>query len=301
MKFGVIANTSYKTLIEHCRDTSLGITENLDGIIVEDHYQETPPDLPSLNTSPIIRKFYHNPALWEDFKKINNVKEGYPITYLYGFISKSGLANMIEVAYSTRFMTGDIGPQVGFVQGTAVRVDDYYEALLNLRAIVEVLTELGYSGEIAFGILPSFEVCDIIFGHNPGFFSLYAELLNTNPTEMFTWCLSPNTPCSKVFSNSIAVTTMLSTPPYPHNLDGISYINAPSGAEKHLYRVQYGRAEIAYSAAWGLSIFEAKRRCRATIDNCSAYNKDLQYRIDYGYKSKFLLGQEKYISLGGSE
>jgi hypothetical protein len=311
MNIGYMGDSAYRTVIEHCNSVTLGINEDTEAVIVEHAAILPPKDLPVLNTCPAVYKLATHPELQESFNAVHNIVEAYPTSYLYGFIGPEGLSDVIEMTASTRFLTGEIGPQLGFVQGTGLKcTENVNMAIPDLPLLIDSLVTMKYRGEIAIGITQGFQVCSVQFGHFTGGFALYTELSKDSPQAMYEWCLGVGVG-SKLAQDSVAVVTLLSYPPFPYSSDVGFSIKAPSGAEKHLYRVSQGKAEIAYSAAWGVEAYEAKRRCRKTIDNCRNYNKDIQYRIDYGCKEQFVidygckeqfvLSHKTWLALGGTE
>lgn len=300
MKIGYIGEGAYRTVMEHCKSITLGINEDTEACLVESAQMEGPSDLPCLNTCQGVRTLSNMPELATLFSQQHGLVDAYPTTYLYGFISPDGWSDMIEMTYSTRMLTGDIGVQVDFVQGTGLAVvDDLALAIPQTEGLKQSLVELEYRGEIKLGLTKDYKICSVEFGHSTAGFALYTELLSRNPQEMYEWCLGIGEK-PRLFEDGVAVVTMLSYPPFPYDTSVGLSVKAPRGAEKHLYRVAYGKTEVAYASTWGKDIFEAKRRCRKTIDNCRAYNKDIQYRIDYGCGDFFVLSQERYEKMGGN-
>ena len=300
MNIAYLGDDAYRAVIEHSKVT-LGINEDTAAVIVESSLMEGPPDLPTLNTSAGIRALSLSLELQDEFNTIHNIVVGYPATYLYGFIRETGLSDMIEMTHSTRFLTGEIGPQIGFCQGTGLKcVEDLSQAVPDIAELVDTLVNVGYRGEITIGLLNSYQICSVQLGHFSGGFALYTELSIVGAQANYEWCLGVGDG-GRLFTEGVAVTTLLSYPPYPHDLSVGFSIKAPTGAEKHLYRVSQDAAEVAYIASWGKDIFEAKRRCRKTIDNCTAYNKDIQHRIDYGYGESFVLSNDRWLAFGGIE
>lgn len=299
MKIGYAGHSSYRAVIEHTKDVTLGVTEEVRAVMVEHASMEGPDDLPTINTSMPVRVLLSSDELRDQFYELYNIKAGYPATYLYCFVSESGVSDIMEMSYSTRFLTGDIGPQIGFVQGTGIACeDDVFLAVPGLKDLLDGVREMEYYGEVAIGLKEDFSMCDILFGHFTGAYALYNELSHSNMCNTLAWCAGRGEPV-KLHDSGVAVFTLLSYPPYPHNLDVGFSIKAPPAAEKHLYRFNVGQAEVAYSAAWGKDIYETKRRCRKTVDNCANYNQDIQHRVDYGCRAQFVVNQEKWTNFGG--
>lgn len=301
MKIGYIGDTSYRVVIEHANDIALNVTEDCRAAIVEDPSMAGPADLPTINTSPAIRGILSNEELATQFAESFAVGNSYPASQLYGFIGPTGLSDMVELCSDSRFLTGSIGPNLGFVQGTGICVDtDLYLAVPQLQNLTEAVVELGYCGEILIGLAEDYTICDIRFGHFTGGFALFNELMKGNIQDAYEWCLGAKKE-PRLHRKGISVVTLLSQPPFPYDLTQRTAIRAPSGADKHMYKVLQGQAEIAYVAAWGIDIFEAKKRVRGTLEKCASYEKDVQYRIDYGYKQKFLLSQDRWLGFGGTD
>lgn len=301
MKIGYMGERSYRAVIEHSKEITLAINEETEGVIVESALTEPPPDLLALNTCTGVRVMALNEEIRDNFNEVHGLSGGYPIVYLYGLLSPDGPSDFIEMTHSTRFLTGDIGPEVLFCQGSAVACDDsVYMAVPGLRGLINNLIDIGYRGEIAFGITADFKISAIQYGHLTLGFTLYTELSKHSPQSNYEWALGHGIG-GKVHNKCTSIATLLSYPPFPYPVDKPMSVRAPNIAEKHLYRIQEGMHEIAYAAAWGDDVHEAKRRVRKTIDNCRNYNKDIQHRIDYGHKQRFLITPEVWRELGGTE
>jgi len=300
MKIGYIGDSAYRTVLEHTRDITLNINEDTEAVLVEDPRISGSIDLPVLNTSPSIAHMLSDKIYRDQFYKLHDIKDAQPVTYLAGFISSIELSPMIEVAYSTRMLTGSIGAHAGKVQGTAIAVDKnyMYEAIPGLQPIVESLQQLRYHGNIAFGISSDFRVCQLILGHDTMLFALYNELATKSMDDYYEACISSNCEFPELHMNALAVTTLVSAPPYPF-IEKASNIKAPPPAEKHLYREQRGLAEVGFVCCWGLDAQEAKRRVRRTLEKISSYEKEVQYRTDYGWKETFMLSSQRWRELGG--
>jgi len=298
MKLGLVATNAVKAICEHTKDIRLTIDELTEGVIVE-HPNTSINDIECINTCRAVQNMLARPDLERAFQLELGIKTSTPTSYLYGFIGPKGLSDLLEVSYSTRFMSGDIGPSLGFVQGTAIPVTtEVYQAFPILKDLERVLIEIEYRGEIAFGCSEDYQICQILYGHQTGMFALYTELSQLSAQANFEWCFGKGEYC-KVHTNGVSVTTLLSNSPFPVPTSSRTEVIAPVGAEKHLYRVQFNVHEVAFVATWGTDMIEAKRRARRTIENCVSFNPELQYRIDYGYKEQFVLSQPKYSELGG--
>jgi hypothetical protein len=301
MRIGYIGVTSPRTVIEHSHNITLGINEDTDAVLVEDPRIDPPSDLLSINTCFGVRTLLASDELQDNFRHVHSMKDGQPVVFIYGFVSPSGLSEMIEMTYSSRFLAGDVGPSVGFTKGTALKcTENLNYALPQLAEIVDSLKTLRYCGEITFGVTNDYNICSLEFGHFTMGFALYKELAKCGVEETYAWCLGQGNG-GMLHNTGIATTTLLSYPPFPYSTDQAFSIRAPVGAEKHLYRMNVGECEVAYVSTWGESIQEAKRRARATIDKCRDYNKDIQYRIDIGHQERFLINRDKWLKFGGVE
>jgi hypothetical protein len=300
MNIGYIGGRSYRAIIEHSNIT-LGINEDTEAVILESALMEGPDDLPCINSSRPFLALAGNPEMQKSFNEIHGIVRAYPRSYLYGFISRTGLSDMIEMVCSNRFMSGDIGPQINSVQGCGIKcTEDLSLALPDLSELLDTIIKMEYIGEICFGITSDYKICEVQFGHHTMGMALYNEIASCSLDENYEWCLGCGSG-GTLHDNGVSLATLLSYPPYPYSTLSPFSIKAPTGAEKHLYRIAEGSCELAYVGAWGKDIFEAKRRCRKTIDNCKNYNKDIQHRIDYGHKLEFILSHDRWLSFGGTE
>ena len=298
MKLGLVGSNAVKAICEHTTDVRVGIDDLTEGVIIE-HPSTHVNDIPCINTCIAVQNMMARPELEKAFYKELGLVAAPVASFLYGFVGPKGFSDLLEISYSTRFMSGDVGPTLGFTQGTALPVpEEVYEAFPVLKDIEKTLIDLEYAGEIALGCTPDYKICTMLFGHQTGMFALYTELSQLSAQANFEWCFGKGTSC-RLHVNGVSVTTLLSNSSFPVPSPKASEVIAPVGAEKHLYRVQFGLHEVAFVATWGTDMGEAKRRARRTIENCISFNPELQYRIDYGYKERFILSQQKYSQLGG--
>ena len=298
MKLGFVGNNATKAICEHTTDIRLVIDELTEGVIVE-HPSTNINDITCINTCIAVQNMIARPDLERAFFSELGIKSAISNSFLYGFIGPKGFSDLLEVSYSTKFMAGNIGPSLGFLQGTAIPATrEVYQAFPMLSQIEQGLIAIEYAGEITLGCLHDYSICTILFGHQTGLFALYNELSQLPAQANFEWCFGKGEYC-KVHENGVSVTTLLSNSPFPAPSSRRTEVIAPVGAEKHLYRVQFGAHEVAFVATWGKDIVEAKRRTRRTIENCVSFNPELQYRMDYGYKEQFVLSQATYTTLGG--
>jgi hypothetical protein len=298
MKIGYIGDSAYRTVLEHTNNITLNINEDTQAVLVEDPSIGGTIDLNVLNTSPAISNIMSDRGNKEKFYALHSIVDAHPVSYISGFMGREELSPMIEVAYSTRMLTGGIGAHAGKVQGTAIPVnmDNLHEAVPGLSILVESLQLLGYRGNIAFGTSSDFRICRLVLGHDTMFFALYNELATKTLDDYYEACLTGGFP--ELHMNALAVATLVSSPPYPF-IEMASNIKAPPPAEKHLYREQRGLAEIGFVCCWGLDAHEAKRRVRRTLEKISSYEKEVQYRTDYGWKETFMLSSQRWHDLGG--
>jgi hypothetical protein len=299
MKIGLYANKSPRAILEHTKEVTLGVTIDTEGIMVEDVLHDVPSKLPVINTSvgaKVITSMGENRELF--YKELGFVSQA-PDSFLYGFLSPDSVSDFMEMQISGKFMTGDVGVDIGFVQGTGVPCSkEVYAAFPKLEGLVDALHVLEYSGEVVIGVTRDFQLCSLTLGHCTGAWSLFTELAQQSPQETLEFCFGKRPSC-QLHSDRIAVCTMLSYSPYPYIDTEPFSVLAPRIAERHLYRFNVGNSELAYAAASGCAVFEARRRIRRTTDNCSNYNATLQYRIDYGVRADFVFCQDSYKAFGG--
>lgn len=299
MRVGLYAKQSPRAILEHTKNVTLGVTVDTEGIMVEDVLHNVTSDLPVINSSigaKVIASVDEKRRLFrEEFGFVDQKPE----SFLYGFLSPDKVSDLMEMQISGKFMTGNVGTDVGFVQGTAVPCDkDVYIAFPKLEGVIDALHILRYSGEIVIGVTRDFQICSLSFGHCTGAWSLFTELAQQSPQETIEFCFGKRPNCL-LHSDRVATCTLLSYPPYPYTDTEPFSVLAPRIAERHLYRFNVGNSELAYAAASGKQVFEARRRIRRTTENCSNYNPVLQYRIDYGVRESFVFSQERYLALGG--
>lgn len=298
MKLAYVGSSAHNAVIKHSLNITLGVREGTEAVIVEQARTEDIWELPTLNTSKAIRAMLEVESIEKEFNELYGIKDCAPTTYLYGFIGEKRTSDFLEMTYSTHFMVGDVGPNVGFVKGTAIPAEDPLLAVPGLANLIEGLQGMGYRGEITIGINKGFEMCNVLYGTFIGGLALFNELSKGHIQDYYSFCVNDIMP-GGLHKRGVAVVNLMSLPAFPMNLHVDEAPQYPPDAEPHLYRVKYQNVEVAYAAAWGTSIHEAKRRCRQTLENCTAVNPTLQYRVDYGHKEDFVINSARWSELGG--
>ncbi|MDB4261298.1 hypothetical protein N9878_00385 [bacterium] len=297
MKLSVIARTAHRTIMEHTTSATLGMAAGVQGVWVEDPKEEVATELPVVNTCVGARNLLGNPELMKDFGDAYGLVSGTPVSYLYLVLSPTSNSDVMELQISSRFMTGNVGAEIGFVQGTGLSCGpEVYEAFPNLEELIDALHVIQYCGELLLGVTRDFQICRMAVGHCTGAWSLFTELAQQSPQDTLEFCFGKRKKCL-LHEDRVAVSTLLSYPPYPYTDRSSFSVLAPCIAERHLYRFNVGACELAFVAAGGGSVAEARRRVRRTIRNCEKYNPEIQYRVDYGKFCKFLFNEEKYRSI----
>lgn len=301
MKIGILGERSSRAILEHTKDCVLGISDSVDGIMVEKVLMETPEGIPAINTCNGAKILEVDSKIYSSFCSQVGITNTKPDSFLYGFLSPTQESQLIEFVMSDRFMNEDVGPRCGFVQGCALPVgSEVNQAFPKLGLLFDMLHQIQYCGEITIGVNRRYEICSVTFGHCTGAFSLYTELAKQSPQHTLEFAFGKYRK-AELHENRVAVTTVLSYPPYPYDGTQPFSIIAPRQAERHLYRFNSGMAELAYAAAAGAQVFEARRRLRRTFVNCKNYQDDLQHRTDAGKFCKFTLAQDQYKEKGGYE
>jgi len=296
MKIGVNDTAYASTYVEHINNTVYPITKDCE-IILADSPVEGYKNV--LNYNEKIDKTLSDEMLLDAFNDLCNITDEYPVVYLYGFLGEIGFSPLIEVSHKSQMMAYDVGIETGFTRGFAIPITDgdVFAAVPDLRNIEDVLVDVGYRGEITIGISRNFKITSIIFGHSQPCFALYNELAKQNLGHTVNWCFGVGD-YAAMNEDAIAITTLLSYPPFPYTSPELTeIIKVPPAAEKHTYHYTGGMHNLAYTAAWGVSLPEAIRRIAITLKKSSAYKKELQYRSDFRYDTKLLIGQDKLEEL----
>ena len=299
MKIGILANTAPRALLGHMTNAVLGTPSDIEGIVVDHIDMEVPEGIPVVNTCIGARVLEHDDKVRAAFDEEAELSDGTPDAFLYGFVSPTGVSDLMEMTVCNRLMVGGVGPRCGLVQGTALSCSpEVYQAFPQLAGIFDMLHQIQYCGEISIGITRTFEICTINFGHCLGGFALFTEMAKQRPQLTYEFAFGKHDRC-ELYDERISITTLMSYPNYPYDNSVPFQVMGPNQAERHMYRTTSGACELAYAAASGEQLFEARRRIRRTLQNCRSYNDDLQYRTDAGKFQKFVFNVDKYKEKGG--
>lgn len=298
MKIGWLGAVATPTIMEHTKTVGQGIMPGCEGVMVEDAMQSTPDDIAVINTCTGIKNFLLHDELRKEFNEQYNIIDHTPHAFLYTFFNGENFGDIIEIAHKTHFMSHDAGPAIGYVQGAAMPCSpDIFAAFPALTQLQNGLVGLHYRGEVSFGITKNFEICNIAFGHFMGGFSLYSEMSTQTAQSNIEFCFGETDVC-KVHEKCIAFNTLLSIHPFPSKVKVNTKVQAPAGAEKHLYKQWYTpEQEVALVSCWGITSTEARSRVYRVINSCKQYTPDLQYRSDIGRNCRFVFNQENYLAL----
>jgi hypothetical protein len=215
--------------------------------------------------------------------------EEQPVAYLFSLFNGVIFSDWMEISHSERFMNKDVGPRIGFVTGVGLPVNyPVLEAIPKLELIREGLVKLNYVGEVLVGITRSFTVSSLLLGHFPGPFAMYCEGNKNKPQEVMEFCFQrvDKAPLYDAIVFANLVTKPTETP-----------IAAPRSAESHIWRFYQGHKELALITVYGKTLAECRKRIWITLENMAGYDRDIQFRTDFGHDREFVLMADKYKEL----
>lgn len=301
MDIKIHTNGEAKCLLDH---TNYKIVDGTAGPVFYDNpLTDIPAATLPINTSIGVQNLILHPEVGQElFESIISQQD--QVSFLYGIFNGIEFTEFIEVNCTLRFMTGDIGPEIGFTTGAAFHVplDDVKSGLQDLAKIEGILEDLKYRGFVRLGISEGFLITNISYGYFYGDFGLFCELCKNSVDEIIESALRPAIKLR--FLDTISVGCLVTQYPFPvpvnENHISLSSLAAPKSAEKHLWRIYFSRyCESVLITSHGDSLQEARRRIRRTIDNMLRYNRNIQYRFDYGNRLNFLFSQDKYEKASG--
>jgi len=295
MKIGLIPDKGFiSALVDQCEGCGYGIG---DGYVAENVLCKIPASMPVANTSVGVQNLLLHSELMEQlyYNELRFSRQP-AVSTLFAFFNGDRFSDFLEVVYSERLMTGEIGPRIGFASGVGIKLKtDPTAALVSLSRIRDVLKQLNYFGEILLEISADYQITFLRFGHFYGHFALFAELSYQSPQELIEFIFGQGHKAE--LKNMISVANLISQQPFPliiQNSQGS--IVAPRSAENHLWRMRVmNMVEIVLHTTQGSFLGEAKKRWYRTINNMSRHNDELQYRNDFGFlpKGKGFVFEEK--------
>ena len=293
MRIAIVDQTgTCKTLVDKGYDCFLGsLQEKADGYFCG---QLTPTNgtKPVANSCTAALRFSLDPDCLREYLDAVDCPPGKTESHVYGLFNGKDFSELIEVSYSDRFMNREVGPKLGFTCGTALKIQtDLTLALPQFKDIRESLESMNYRGEICLGINSDFEIVEILFGHFPGHFSLFAELSLNRIQDILEFIFGEIFNCP--LREGLAVCNLVTKFPFPSY--GDSRILAPKNAEAHLWRMFYPtNQEKILVTAQGNTLREAKQRVYRSIKNMLSYADELQYRSDFFNNKHFLLTLDEF-------
>lgn len=286
-----------KCLADHAENVVIGTQGDIEAVFADHPMIELGelPEVPLANTCVAVQNAILNEPLREGLFEAWKVKVGPGKSTFYSLFNGQEFGDWLEVSYSSRFMTGGVGPNVGFVHGAGIKVVGVEEALPSLGEIKKALQGFEYRGQVMLHVNESFELTGINFGHYYAHWAIYSELCKNSNMEMLDFIFGKFQSCE--LYDSVCVANLVSLCPFPSLGLQNQSIHAPKNAEKHLWRVPRGASETVLCAVHGDNVHEARRRLRRTIENMLQSSPELQYRTDYGFGLGFVLAKEQYTKL----
>ena len=296
MKIAIVSTGEAKAILDHTEGNFLGYSKDAVAFFVDNPLQKLETELPVANTCIGVQ----NLMLHEDLRKALlddhvKVSKEFPVSSLFAFFNGENFSEWAEISFSQKFMSGNVGPEVGFTTGVGFRVAyDVLEAVPSIPKLKEVLRNLNYRGEVLCSVAENFTLTGVAFGHFYGHFAVFSEISRNSVQEILDFVFGKFPEC-KLY-NSCCVANLVSQPPFPLIIpNSASPLHAPRSAEKHLWRIMINNlVETVLITTRGMSLSEARRRLRRTVENMLHYNSTLQYRNDYGFNLNFVLSAKKY-------
>lgn len=299
MNISVISMGEAKAIVDHTEGNYLGYNFEADGVFVEDPL--TPilwENKPYANTCVGVQNLLTNKVLYSAFMDNMAFEKTPNVSSVFAVFNGTEFSDFIEVTHSDRFMNGEVGPRLGFVHGTGLKLQgNPYDMLPQLLRVKKALTDIAYRGEVALGISQNYTITGIHFGHLYGHFALFAEICKCDVQGILEFIFG-NVEKLELY-DSIVIGNLITQPPFPSTVGTPSSpMQADKGAEKHLWRILLGgTTEVIIHTVHGTYVGEARKRLRRTIEKMLRYSDILQFRTDYGYGGKFVLMREQYEKL----
>ncbi len=294
MKVGIVTEGEAKAILDHTEGNFIGVTPGINAVLCCNPLTNVETNYPVANAGIKVANLLVNRDLRERFNELLGFEAVTPVSSLYSFFNGESFSDWIEVSYSTKLLSGNVGPNVAFSTGVGMKPKaSVEEAVPTIRKLKDALKELDYIGEVYCGLAPDFVVTNVLFGHFPGHFAMYNEICKEPTQGVLDFIFGQHGQCE--LYDSVCVSNLVYQHPFPLNIPiGGRAISAPKGAEVHLWRQAVVNNEIVLITVYGSYIGEARKRIIRTLENLRHYDDNLMYRTDYGYGKQFVLAQEQY-------
>ena len=299
MKLSLIPQRgSIRSLVNKIPNVQIGLGDDIDRVLFEDLSIPLEPAVGKqiANSCQGLRTILAIPEATKRIHKELGVQEGTKVTAIYSLFSGEIFSDWIELDFSCKLFSGNIGPDIIFTQGCALKLEiNPLEAIARMSTLRDTLQKLDYRGEIIILINDNYTISSIHFGHFFGAFALMSELSELQTSNMIGFIFGDSN--SIRLSDDIALGNLVWQLPYPARmLEPQAPISAPQSAEKHIWRLQDQRQELALLTAKGDGAYKnCWRRIGYTSRNLKLSDPNLCYRNDYGNsKRTFLFSEEKF-------
>lgn len=284
---------------DKCEDISVFRQVQKDSINFVDHVFMDTGDLPSINTSVAARTFSISEKTQADMADALGMSKEKPVSYLTAMYNGETFSDWLEASYSSRFMDGEVGIDIGFSCGIGIPVDvDVAEALPQFKAVASFIHDADYKGQIRLGVTEDYNLCSITFGFFPGLFAMFCESCKSPVREVISFCAGEIGTCN-LYSELVAC-NLVSKSPWPHIM-GNDRIRAISSAERHIWRMKTGNAETVLVTAHGSNLMFCRNRIFGTVRNLLQFDDQLQYRTNFHSSRQLVLMQDQWKKMSSRQ
>jgi len=293
MKIAIATQGMAKAIIDHTNYKG-ELESGTQAVFVDNPLVTVRSDLLPINTSVGLQNLMLHPEMQEAVFADILKKEPEEVAF-YAAFNGEKFSDFVEISYSSRFMTHEVGPNVGFTSGVGCIVGDELSlACMELENLVNWLKGIKYHGMILIGMSSNFHITSLRWGYFAGPFALFREFFTNSVEHLLEFCAG--VPHDLIpYDDVLTLCVLVTRYPYPVNLPNKNGpISARKNAEPHLWRNLEGYNETVIASSRGSILYEARRRIMRSIKSMLEYDENLQYRTDFGLREKFILSQEFY-------
>lgn len=248
------------------------------------------------NSSVGIQSIQQIPEAQDRVNKELSIQDGRIGTAIYTVSNGSNFADWIEIDFSLKMFSGNIGPNVIFTQGCGMKLDiNPLDAVARLASLRDTIEKLEYRGEVLVLINENFTINSVLFGHNFGPMAILSELSALPVSNIINFIFGTSNTLK--LQDDIVVGNLVWQIPYPALPPRLlPPMVAPVAAEKHIWRVHENSHELALLMSKGNGAYKnCWTRIGYTLRNIKLSNPYICHRNDYGSSRRsFLFSQERF-------
>ena len=233
-----------------------------------------------INSSEKAFSVFADPQYYEELKQ-ETLHQTPAVTRVFALYNGEKFSPWAEVGYQARQFSGDIGANLGYAKGIAVKLP---EGLVMDRGLKSALDFLEVRGEVLAEIDQQGTVVNFQLGHSQGIFQLYSHLIWKDRISSCLRFLSGDAGEISLKEN-FSMNTLVTPIGFPFS--PVSDFNIPTEFRMNAFKLGPGCLFVSS----GESVKRTRGRLKRIL---YSIGQEVQYRNDYHFSEGLVKGMDIY-------